>query len=449
MGSRVTRYRFLVLAVLCSLSFLTYLDRICIMRVQDDISRDLHFTEATHPDDSSKEARDRGTNRMGWVFAAFAAGYLLFEVPGGWLGDRLGARRIIFRIVLCWSIFTAATGGVQKITAVFSKKPGPEEWFLALVIIRFLFGAFEAGAYPNIARALGQWFPYRERASAQSFIWFSSRLGGAFAPGIIGSLILLGERWQRAFYILGLVGIVWAILFFLWFRDTPEEKSSVSPGEREWIRRGTVRSNDVAKPKMPWRALLSPNVLALCVVSFSVSFCFYFFITFLPRYLNDQFQINYQQSQWITGLPLLLGAAACVAGGYLSDYIIHRTGSRRWGRSLVAAFAWTAAALCVFAVPAFHSATAVMVLLTVGFMFQDLSVASMWSVPADIGGPFTATIGGCMNTAGCLAGMLSPLVAAKMSIAYGWNSLFAIFGSIYLLGALAWLRVDAGKPIIA
>jgi MFS family permease len=384
---------------------------------------------------------------MSWVFAAFAAGYLLFEVPGGWLGDRIGARRVIFRIVLCWSLFTAATGGVQKITGLFSKDPGPQEWFVALLFIRFLFGAFEAGAYPNIARALAQWFPYRERATAQSFIWFSSRFGGAFAPGIIGGLMLLGGSWQRAFYILGLAGVVWGFLFFAWFRDTPEEKSSLSPAEREWIRGENVQPDNVAKPKMPWLSLISPNVLALCVVSFSVSFCFYFFITFLPRYLNDQFQVNYYQSQWISGLPLFAGAAACLAGGYLSDYVIQRTGSRRWGRSLVPAFAWTAAALCVFAVPAFHSATAVMVLLTLGFMFQDLSAASMWSLPADIGGPFTATIGGWMNMAGCLAAMLSPLIAAKMSIAYGWNSLFAIFGAVYLLGAVAWLRVDASKQI--
>jgi ACS family glucarate transporter-like MFS transporter len=451
MAARVTRYRLLVLAVLCSLSFLTYLDRICIMRVQDDISRDLRFDQSsnTKTPSSGKEAHDRAINRMGWIFAAFAAGYLLFEVPGGWLGDRFGARRVIFRIVLCWSLFTAATGGVQNLTSLFSKNPGPEQWFIALLIIRFLFGAFEAGAYPNVARALAQWFPYRERATAQSFIWFSSRFGGAFAPSIIGGLMLLGGTWQRAFYILGFVGLIWAFLFFAWFRDTPEEKPSVSSTERNWILSGNVRSENIARRKMPWLSLFSPNVLALCVVSFSVNICFYFFITFLPRYLNDQFHLNYYQSQWISGLPLLVGAGACVLGGYLSDYIIQRTGSRRWGRSLVPAFAWSAAALCVFAVPAVNSATAVMVLLTLAFMFQDLSVASMWSVPADIGGPFTATIGAWMNTAGCVAAMLSPLIAAKMSIAYGWNSLFAIFGAVYLLGALAWLRVDAADAIFS
>src|SRR6187401_1201532 len=165
--SSPTRYRFRVLAVLCSLAFLTYLDRICIMRVQGDIERDLGFAKLTAADEQSlrerglesdaparaTRARDRATERMSWVFAAFVAGYVLFEVPGGWLGDRWGARAVLFRIVLCWSLFTA--------------KPGPESWFLALITIRFLFGLGEAGAYPNIARALGRWFPLRERAIAQ------------------------------------------------------------------------------------------------------------------------------------------------------------------------------------------------------------------------------------------------------------------------------------------
>src|SRR3989442_1653585 len=163
-ASRPTCYRFWVLAVLCSLAFLTYLDRICIMRVQGDIERDLGFAELTQTDEQSlrerglegdsparvKLGKDRATERMSWVFSAFVAGYVLFEVPGGWLGDRGGARAVIFRIVLCWSLFTAATGGVKQITSFFFSRPGPEHWLMVLIAIRFLFGVGEAGAYPNI-----------------------------------------------------------------------------------------------------------------------------------------------------------------------------------------------------------------------------------------------------------------------------------------------------------
>ncbi len=458
-----TRYRFWVLAVLCSLAFLTYLDRICIMRVQGDIERDLGFATLSAADEQllqergleadaqarAKLAKDRATERMSWVFSAFVAGYVLFEVPGGWLGDRWGARAILFRIVLCWSLFTAATGGVKGIAAVFSAKAGPEEWLIAMIAIRFLFGVGEAGAYPNIARALGRWFPFRERATAQSFIWLSSRWGGAFAPAIIGGLMLLGGGWQRAFWILGLVGVVWAALVFAGVRDRPEDKPQVNAAERELIRAGDAGAgsiyDDAGAPQFRWAALLSPNVLALCVVSFCVSFCFYFYITFLPKYLKDQFQVDYAQSQFISGLPLLLGGFACLAGGFLSDYAIRKTGSKRWGRSLVPIAGWTAAGLCAFAVSQLHSPVAVMALIVIAFAFQDLGVPSMWSLPTDIGGRFAGTLGGWMNSAGAVGGMLSPLVAAKVSISHGWKATFVVFGAVYLLGALAWLRVDAGS----
>src|ERR1041385_596102 len=141
MAAQMTRYRYFVLAVLCSLAFLTYLDRICIMRVQGEISADLEFENFSEADKQSlrekrlendaaaiaKVAKDRSTDRMGWIFAAFAAGYLLFEIPVGWLGDEWGARAIIFRIVLSWSFFTALTGGVKGVANLFSKNPGPEQ----------------------------------------------------------------------------------------------------------------------------------------------------------------------------------------------------------------------------------------------------------------------------------------------------------------------------------
>ena len=463
--SSPTRFRFWVLAVLCSLAFLTYLDRICIMRAQGDIERDLRLGELNASDEQSlrerglendsaaraKLSRDRATERMSWIFSAFVFGYLILEVPGGWLGDRWGARKVIFRIVLCWSLFTALTGSVKPISRLFSSNPGPEQWLIVMIAIRFLFGAGEAGAYPNIARALGRWFPFRERATAQSFIWLSSRWGGAFAPAIIGGLMLLGGGWERAFWILGLAGILWAFLFYAWFRDRPEDKPQVSDSERNLIRTDATASgsiyDDSPAVRMRWSSLLSPNVLALCVASFSVSFCFYFYITFLPKYLKDQFQVDYAQSQFISGLPMLLGGLACLAGGFLSDRLIRSTRSKRWGRSIMPIAGWSAAGVCAFIVPQLDTATAVMIALVLGFIFQDLGVPSMWSLPTDIGGRFAGTVGGWMNMAGCLGGMLSPLVAAKMSIAYGWNSTFLIFGSIYFLGAIAWLRVDASKPI--
>lgn len=463
-----TRHRYWVLAALCSLAFLTYLDRICIMRVQGDLERDLQLAALTAADEQSlrergqaadpaaraQAGRDRATARMGWIFSAFVAGYVLFEVPGGWLGDRWGARAVLVRIVIWWSLFTAATGGVKGLTGLFLARPGPEHWLLAMVAIRFLFGVGEAGAYPNIARALARWFPVRERATAQSYIWLSSRLGGAVAPVLVGGLIAIGGDWRRAFWILGATGVLWAFWFWRWFRDRPEDDPRVNDAERALIRADAPEAagsiyDDTGSASFRWSTLLSANALALCLVSFCVSFCFYFYITFLPKYLKEQFAVDYGQSQIISGLPLLAGGLACLAGGALSDWAIRRTGRLGLGRRLVPVAGWTLAGLCAFAVAGLSSPTAVMVLIVVAFACQDLGVPSMWSVPADIGGRYAGTIGGWMNTAGAVGGMLSPLVAAQVSIRYGWNAAFVLFGIVYLLGALAWLKVDAGRPLVA
>ncbi len=460
-----TRGRFLVLAMLCSLAFLTYLDRICIMRVQGDIERDLHFDHLTVEDEQwlrsqnlendpkarAKLSESRGTERMSWVFSAFVAGYVLFEIPGGWLGDVLGARAVIFRIVLWWSVFTGLTGGIKWIATSFSDPSNPGLLLAVMVTIRFLFGVGEAGAYPNIARALGRWFPVQERATAQSFIWFSSRMGGAAAPAIIAGLMALSGGWSQAFWLLGLIGILWAGFFFFWFRDRPEDKSSVNSAESSFIRGeaapGTIY-DDALLPPLKWSALLTPNLLCLDLAQFCVSFCFYFYITFLPKYLKEQFHIEYSQSQLLTGLPLLLGGFACLAGGKLSDLIILRTSNRRWGRSLPPILGWSAAGLCALLVSQLHSAGAVIVVLCLAFACQDLGVPSTWSLPADVGGRYAGTVAGCMNAAGAVGGMLSPLMAAKISIAYGWNSTFVIFGIVYLIGAAAWLRVNATEPLV-
>lgn len=462
-----TRVRFWVLAVLCSLSFLTYLDRICIMRTQGEIDRDLRLgvlsenrelslrAQGLENDDKERGrlSKEQSTERMSWVFSAFVAGYLLFEIPAGWLGDRWGARAVLVRIVLWWSLFTGLTGGAQHIARWFSDDPRPEHALAVMIGIRFLFGVGEAGAYPNIARALGRWFPFHERATAQSFVWFSSRMGGALAPSIIGGLMAFGGGWKQAFGLLGLLGVLWAAVFAWWFRDRPEAMPAVNAAERRWIASeqagaGSIYDDDAAVP-MRWASLVSPNVLALCVASFCVSFCFYFYITFLPKYLKDQFGVDYGASQWLSGLPLLVGGGACLVGGKLSDWAILKTGSRRWGRSMIPMIGWTLAGVCALAVPSFHSATTVLCVLAAGFAFQDLGVPSMWSVPADIGGRYAGTVGGCMNTAGALGGMLSPLIAAKVSIAVGWNSAFLMFGVVYLVGAMAWLRVDACRPVFS
>src|SRR6266542_2060517 len=205
-NSSPTRVRFVVLTFICTLAVLTYLDRICISRVHEDIQRDLLISDF----------------QMGLVFSSFIVGYLRFEVPGGWMGDRWGSRRVLTRIVLWWSMFTALTGSVFYFSWDLFAQLGWEPFVVylgdryiaipvlsrlfTLMLVRFLFGCGEAGAFPNIARVVGNWFPYQERAAAQGAVWTSARLGAAIAPFVIGRLTD-AVGWRRAFWVLGAIGI--------------------------------------------------------------------------------------------------------------------------------------------------------------------------------------------------------------------------------------------------
>jgi len=467
--TRATGVRYRVLFVLCTLAFLTYLDRFCISRVQGDLARDLRFHELTAADERALEevgnaddpqarreaGEARSKARIDVVFAAFLVGYAIFEVPGGWLGDIWGPRAVIFRIVVWWSIFTALTGSVAAIAGWLSPAPTVGLLFATLVLVRLLFGAGEAGAYPNISRALGRWFPFRERAGAQGCIWMSARLGGALAPWIIGSLMALPGilgGWQGAFWMLGTVGIIWAVLFVLWFRDRPEDKPGVNAAERELVRSGAPRFgsiyDDASGARVPWRTLcLGRNLLAIYGVAFCVSFSWYFAGTLFPRFLNEQFQKDFSQSEIESGLPFLAGAVGCIAGGRLSDALIRRTGNRRWGRSLPGIVGFVLAALCTVPIPFTSEPWQAVALLCFALGLQDLSVPCIWSVTADVGGRYAGTAGGFMNTIGAVGGALSPLIVGEVARESGWPAAYLILASSYLVGSILWLRVDATETI--
>ncbi len=430
MPSSPSRIRFVVLSFVCTLSLITYLDRVCISRVKEDIAYELCIGEV----------------QMGLVFSAFLFGYMIFEVPGGWMGDRWGSRRVLTRIVLWWSVFTALTGCVYLFFFEQTVSIGPFAVNLALnsvavlILVRFLFGCGEAGAYPNVSRVVGCWFPFRERAGAQGAVWMCARLGGAIAPIIIGVLTgLVG--WRSAFLILGMVGIVWAVLFQMCFYNRPEEHPRCNEAEREWIRSGPHSMSAVeaghGHGKVDWgRLLTSANMWAVCLAGFCVSFGWYFYPTWQPQFLKDVHGIEYGKSQWLTGLPFLCGAAGCMLGGGISDYLVRRLG-RRWGRSALGLVGFTGAGMCL------------------AFFINDIAIPVIWAVGTDIGGRHAGTVSGFMNTLGALGGMISPIMIPVLkdnlpeawSVASRWQFNFAVLAASWFVAAAAWLRIDAREKL--
>nr|MBA2356219.1 MFS transporter [Acidobacteriota bacterium] len=226
-------YRYRVLAMLFVLSMITYLDRVCIAVAGPEIQRDLGLS----------------ASQWGWVLGIFALSYALFEIPSGALGDRIGPRKVLMRIVLWWSAFTAATGLVSN--------------YYVLLFTRFAFGAGEAGAYPNSSTSISAWFPVAERGRAHGAVWMGSRIGGAMTPLLVVPIVAV-YGWRAAFYIFGAVGLFWAVAWYAWYRDRPADKPGVSADELSVI--GTPVMTAV-HTGLPWRAVLrSPNLWKIMVM---------------------------------------------------------------------------------------------------------------------------------------------------------------------------------------
>jgi MFS family permease len=284
-SSPPSRVRYTVLAWFCTLSSITYIDRVCIKQVQKPMGDDLGLSET----------------QFSFVFSAFSLAYALFEMPTGWLGDRLGPKKVLIRIVLCWLFFTAMTGLIvgTGITA-----------FIMLLTVRFLFGVGEAGAYPNIARGTRNWFPFAERGRAQGLVWTFGRWGGAIAPALIFALTApfnaLGlQGWRFGFILLALLGLVWVWGFAVWFRDHPRDHPNVNGAELALIEGGSGGSKPAP---LSWSTMLKSRTLwILSIMYFCSNAGWSIFITYDTKYLETNLNLSGWKLSVMSGMPLLLG----------------------------------------------------------------------------------------------------------------------------------------------
>lgn len=446
---RPTRVRYSVLAFACSLALLTYLDRIVIMQARGSIQNDLGFSD----------------QEMGLVFSAFIIGYLLLEVPGGWMGDRWGSRRVLAGIVLVWSLFTGLTGCVWHFTLDSGRAfhlgslaiPLAFNSLALMLLIRFLFGLGEAGAFPNVTRILHDWFPLSERATALGWVWTFARLGGALAPVVLSFLTMM-FGWRQAFWMLGLAGFAWALVFYRSFRDYPEEDSRCNDAERVLIRHAATHADSGGHAWPSWRILFgSLTVWALSAAAFFINLGWYFYATWQPKYWQEVHGIPDSQSGWLTGAPFLVGAVGTLLGGRWSDHMLRSGRSRRWSRALIGITGYLLAGSCILATGFTTSVWQAETLLCLAFLANDLTVPIIWAVCTDVGGSFAGTFSGLMNMIGGIGAVLSPALLphahaflyARYDQQMCWRILFAGLASSWFVGALTWFFIDAGKPLVA
>ena len=412
-----TRARHVVTVFAATLAVITYIDRVCISQAAPDIRQELGLSAI----------------QMGWAFTAFVWAYALFEVPGGLLGDRLGPRRVLMRIVMWWSFFTAATGWIWSLPS--------------LLVTRSLFGVGEAGCFPNLTRVFTTWLPVGERERAQAILWLSSRWGAALTPLIVAYLLRF-ISWRRAFELFGVIGMVWAVAFYYWYRDDPGTHPGVNRSELAML--PPSRETAVVRGPVPWRTLISrPAIWLLCAQYVCLGYGWYFYITWLPTYLSEARGTGPMEGALLAGLPLLLGGLGCIVSAALTPVLTRVTSSVSVARRILAVTGFTLASVLSFVFTRIQDPMSAMLVLSLASFFNDFVMPPAWAACMDIGGRYSGTVSGAMNMMGGIAGGCSPLVVGYL-LAWtsdGWIVTFYISAAIYLMGGLCWLFLDTQTPI--
>lgn len=411
-----TKVRYWVIFFAVTLSIVTYIDRVALSLTKKQVAHDLNMSDS----------------QMGWVFGAFAVAYALFEIPSGFMGDKLGPRNVLMRIVLWWSAFTALTGMTFN--------------FLSIFFTQLLFGAGEAGCFPNITRAFSTWLPRNERVRAQGIIWLSARWGGAFTPLLLVGLFQF-LTWRQAFAAFGLLGVVWAIAFFLWFRDNPKDKAGVNQAELDLLKNNAPPAGHA---NTPWKALMtSRTVVLLCAQYFVLSFSWYFLITWFPSFVDERFHVNVATSTMLKVMPLFFCGLGSLFCGFIFAPLSRWMGSVKTARRLLACTGFLGASAFTVLAAFQHEALYAVLAIAMANFCNDLVMPTSWGTVMDVSHGYSGTIAGTMNMMGNLGGAFYGPVTGLVLSAYGHNWDYVLFmgAGVYAIGFFLWLTLDPVTPI--
>lgn len=405
------KVRYLILGVLCLMYFIAYVDRVNISVAAPLMRKEMGLT----------------ATELGLIFSAFAYPYAAMQIFGGWLADRFGPRLVLTVLSIIWAIATIMTGFAWGLTS--------------LIVFRLLLGIGEGGAFPSATRAMTYWMPASERGFAQGITHSFARLGGAVTPPVVLAIVAVAG-WRESFIVLGVVSLVWTVLYLWQFKDTPVEHKWMTNSELQEI---GIRKEDMKRDKnekTPWAKMIRCMGL-VTFVDFCYGWSLWVFLTWLPSYLKDARGFDLKQLALFTTLPLMAGVVGDTLGGIVSDSLYKRTGNLKLARRLMLVVGLGGA--LAFIVPAIYAKEAMtaVLLLSASFFFLELTNAVLWSLPLDIAGRFAGTAGGMMNTGFGVAGMISPAVFGFLIDRTGSYELpFLISAGLLGIGAMASLFID-------
>ena len=391
--------------MLVILGMVTFLDRINISVAGSSIMHDLNLSAA----------------EWGWVQSAFILSYGLMQIPMGALGDRFGHRSILALIVLWWSLFTAFTGMAGGL--------------VSLLVIRFMFGIGEAGSSPCSTGVISRWFKKEEVGKAQGYVWAASRMGGALTPFVVIPM-MVWVGWRSAFYLLGAVGIVWAIVWWLYYRENSQSSQS------------SISSPSSSSGSLWKRLVNAPQFWILCVMYFFYAFGSWFFFSWFPTFMELGRGFEKSELTYAVAVPFVMSMIGNISGGYLTDRLSAKYGLKV-GRKAIGSVSLAISAVCMFLAAFIPGKMAVFIFLSLCFGIFDLMLPSAWALCIDLGKQHAGTLSGAMNTAGNLGGFCCGILFGQLVQSSGnYNLPLYMIAGMLLISAILFAFINPEKKII-
>jgi ACS family glucarate transporter-like MFS transporter len=422
-STQPTGIRWRILFLLLLISIVTYIDRVNISVTARHMMPALGLTDI----------------QMGWIFSAFVLGYALFQVPGGWMGDRWGPRRVLTFAVIWWSIFTALTAIAPTLPLV-----NLIGILGSLMVVRFLIGIGEAAALPNFNRAVANWHPPRERGLSIGITIGGIGIGSALTPPVT-AWIMVNYGWQTAFYAAGLLGLAIALLWYWYARDFPRQHPHVNEAEAAIIEGKDQKKEDTQKSDhVPWKAILTtPTVWWLTISYTCLGYVAYIYMSWFYLYLVNVRGFAILQGAFFASAPFIAMTIFCPLGGWVTDHLAEKYGLN-WGRASVGGTGMILAALFIIIGANVEAPYVAIGFLSLGAGWLYFTVGPFWSTTTDLSKPYAGTLSGLMNTGANLGGTLSPTLTPWIADTYGWPVALGLAAAIAFIGGLCWFFIRPG-----
>jgi MFS family permease len=392
----------IVLLLLCLMYFLTYVDRVNVATAGPIIKKEFGFSNT----------------QLGLIFSGFAYPYALFQVIGGWVGDKLGPRRTLLICGAIWALSTCLTGLATGLAS--------------LMFFRIALGFGEGATFPTATRAMQSWTPPAKRGFAQGVTHSFARFGNAVTPPIVAALMTY-FTWRGAFLMLGLVSFIWVVVWYWYYRDDPREHPAITPEDLSQL---PIATGPKKRLEVPW-GRLTFRILPVTITYFCYGWSLWLFLNWLPSFFLQGFGLDLKKSALFSGGVFLAGVAGDALGGILSDYLFHRTGRVTFARLTVILLGFLGAAACVMPVLLTRNVATLALSLSGSFFFLELVIGPIWSVPMDIAPQYSGTASGLMNTGSAVAAIVSPLAFGYIvDLTGNWQLPFAFSMGLLILGAL-------------